>query len=120
MFDWSQIRTNGSFEVLDAPWDEINVHVRSGSIVPMQEYALTTALTRKTPFTLLVAIDSHINDLGNSEVFRQKGDAYGELFVDNDGEIEMVVKAGTSTFVEFEAFQSQPKGALRGFVTHGH
>ena len=59
LFDWSRVlSSNGSFEVLDAPWDTINVHVRAGAVVPMQEYAITTTLARKSPFTLLVVFET--------------------------------------------------------------
>lgn len=59
LFDWSRVlSSNGSFEVLDAPWDTINVHVRAGAVVPMQEYATTTTLARKSPFTLLVVFET--------------------------------------------------------------
>lgn len=59
LFDWSRVlSSNGSFEVLDAPWDTINVHVRAGAVVPMQDYATTTTLARKSPFTLLVVFET--------------------------------------------------------------
>ena len=55
MFDWSKVVSDGGNFTLDAPWDAINVHVREGAIVPLQESALTSTEVRKTPFTLVVA-----------------------------------------------------------------
>ena len=65
--------TNGGrFETLDTPLTDTNVHVRGGSILTLQESALTTVAGRETPFTLLVALCPH-------------GQATGSLFWD-DGE----------------------------------
>jgi hypothetical protein len=50
----------------------VNVHVHGGSILPLQEAAMTTTLGRATPFTLLVALCPG-------------GKAFGNLFWD-DGE----------------------------------
>lgn len=108
VFDWSAIRSNGSHYVLDAPWDSINVHVRAGSIVPMQEYANTTSLVRKSPITLLVALDGHEGD-----------SASGDLFLDNDDEIGMQVRPDTSTYLKFEAALSSTGGSIRSAATHG-
>mmetsp|Transcript_22137 Transcript_22137/g.53110 ORF Transcript_22137/g.53110 Transcript_22137/m.53110 type:complete len:260 (+) Transcript_22137:3-782(+) len=43
---------------LDAPLDVIPVHVRGGHVVPMQRPALTSAVSRTTPFTFLAAPDA--------------------------------------------------------------
>ena len=51
---------------------DVNVHVKGGSILPLQESAMTTTLGRKTPFTLLTALCP-------------EGQASGSLFWD-DGE----------------------------------
>lgn len=64
--------TGGKFVTLNTPLENTNAHVRGGSILPMQLSAMTTAAARKTPFSLLVALDG-----SNS--------ATGELFLD-DGE----------------------------------
>lgn len=42
---------------LSAPLETIPVHIAGGSIIPMQEPALTTTATRQNPFSLLVAFD---------------------------------------------------------------
>jgi alpha-glucosidase (family GH31 glycosyl hydrolase) len=60
------------WQTLDAPFDHINVHVRGGQVIPMQEPAMTTSESRQNPHSLLVALDA-------------RGEAHGELFLD-DGE----------------------------------
>jgi len=52
--------------------EHINVHVRGGSILPLQEPAYTTSLTRANPYSLVVALD-------------ESGEASGSLYLD-DGE----------------------------------
>ena len=62
----------GTRNPLSAPIDYINVHIRGGYIIPMQDHANTTEYARKTPFLLYVATDEF-------------DEAAGELFYD-DGE----------------------------------
>jgi alpha-D-xyloside xylohydrolase len=113
--------TNQSFHSLDAPLDTINVHVRAGAIVPMQEPAWTTAEARRTPFTLLVALApesasaSAVLDIAEDQV----DIAEGELFVDDDDELQMEVKAGTATYVKYQAVRSRGRYVLTGEVTEG-
>ncbi|OJD35735.1 alpha-glucosidase [Diplodia corticola] len=62
----------GENVTLDAPLGHINVFVRGGSVLPMQEARLTTREARQTPWALLVALGAG-------------GAASGQLYVD-DGE----------------------------------
>lgn len=63
--------TNGGVTVtLDTPLDTTNIHVRGGSIIPMQGNAMTTTAARETPFELLIALDA-------------SGEAHGSLFIDD-------------------------------------
>lgn len=57
---------------LSAPLEHINVHVRGGSILPLQTPGNTTAVTRSNPYSLVVALD-------------ESGEASGSLYLD-DGE----------------------------------
>jgi alpha-glucosidase len=57
---------------LAAPLEHINIHVRGGAILPLQEPQMTTAATRKSAYSLLVALDDC-------------GEASGSLYLD-DGE----------------------------------
>lgn len=49
---------------LDAPFDFINLHVRGGYILPTQEPALNTMLSRQNPFGLIVALDDTFSARG--------------------------------------------------------
>ncbi|RDD41927.1 Maltase-glucoamylase, intestinal [Trichoplax sp. H2] len=58
---------------LSAPYDHINVHVRGGYILPMQEAANNTYFARMNQFSLLVAMDDKITAKGN--LFWDDGDS---------------------------------------------
>ncbi|CAN6447966.1 unnamed protein product [Victoria cruziana] len=92
MFDLNTSLTvpSGKTITLDAPMENINVHLRSGSILPMQKVAATTTEARKTAFTLLVA-------LGDGE------GAEGELFLDDGEQMEMGGARNEWTFTQFNA-----------------
>ncbi|KAJ4292426.1 hypothetical protein N0V90_009088 [Kalmusia sp. IMI 367209] len=60
----------GENVTLSAPLEHINVHVRGGSVLALQQPKLTTGATRRTPYSLLVA-------LGENE------DAKGDLYLDD-------------------------------------
>lgn len=74
---------------IDAPLGHIPVYVRGGSILPMQEPALTTRDARKTPWALLVALG-------------KDGTASGHLYLD-DGES---IHPKLSLNVKFRATQT--------------
>lgn len=57
-------------KILSAPLEHINVHVRGGSILALQQPKLTTGETRNTPYNLVVALDSD-------------GKASGSLYLDD-------------------------------------
>ncbi|CAF4939985.1 unnamed protein product, partial [Rotaria sp. Silwood1] len=61
---------------LDAPFEKINVHVRGGSIIPMQVPGPNLMIGRGNPFTLLVAQSASNNATGN--LFWDDGDSIGE------------------------------------------
>lgn len=69
--------TRGNFTVLDAPLDFINVHVRGGSIIPTQEPALNTDLSRNNPFGLIVALDDQESARGT--FYFDDGDSFGKI-----------------------------------------
>lgn len=63
--------------VLEAPLNKINVHVRGGSIIPMQEPSTTTIASRRQPFQLLIALDDHMTATGT--LYLDDGESLGTL-----------------------------------------
>ena len=62
-------------KTLSAPLEKINVHVRGGSILPLQEPGYTTTESRQNPYSLLVALD-------------KDGSAVGDLYLDDGISLE--------------------------------
>ncbi|XP_005103554.1 lysosomal alpha-glucosidase isoform X2 [Aplysia californica] len=83
-----RVPRSGQVVRLPAQYDVINVHVRGGSVVPMQSPGLTTTVSRELPFWLLVALDDD-------------GEAKGQLYVD-DGESLDTYERGLYNMVKFE------------------
>jgi len=67
---------SGRYHKLDTPMEKINIHLKGGSIIPMQEPEVTTSLSRELPMKILVALDD-------------SGAAVGQLYWD-DGESRVV------------------------------
>ncbi|MCO5599251.1 hypothetical protein L7F22_053352 [Adiantum nelumboides] len=94
------VESQGSLITLPSPWDTVNVHVYEGTIIPMQEAAMTTGEVRKTPFTLLIAF----RFMEEAHLMEQQGQtATGEIFVDDGEDMDMGVKEGKSTRVKLVA-----------------
>lgn len=72
LFDDSVIDASAAGKVLTlpTPLTATNAHVRGGTVLPMQQAAMTTRESRKTPFKLMVAMDTD-------------GSAQGSLFLDD-------------------------------------
>ena len=62
----------GAWVHLAAPMEHINVHIRGGSVIPMQPPSVTTTASRLNPFEILVALSSA--DSARGEVFLDDGD----------------------------------------------
>jgi alpha-glucosidase len=60
---------------MDAPLEHINLHIRGGSILPLQKPGNTTTATRMNPYNLVIAPDAH-------------GHAIGSLYLDDGESIE--------------------------------
>lgn len=73
-YDWYTLQPldvkPGENITLDAPLEHINVHVRGGSILPMQVPGNTTTTTRENTYELLIALDKN-------------GQASGSLYLDD-------------------------------------
>ncbi|NXK48260.1 LYAG glucosidase, partial [Chauna torquata] len=87
----STIHSKGQWILLPAPLDTINVHVRAGHILPLQEPGFSTAESRKKGMALVVALTPD-------------GFARGELFWD-DGESWQSFEKGDYTETLFLAAQ---------------
>ncbi|XP_062976199.1 lysosomal alpha-glucosidase isoform X2 [Elgaria multicarinata webbii] len=85
----SIIHSKGQWILLSAPLDTINVHVRAGHILPLQEPAFTTTASRKNGMTLVVALTPD-------------GVARGDLFWD-DGESLLTFERNDYTQILFLA-----------------
>lgn len=91
----------GVHKTLSTPLTKTNVHVKGGSILPLQDAAMTTTLARQTPFTLLVALCPG-------------GKAFGNLFWDDGEEITHT----NYLTVDFSAQLTQGSGSILSTVTH--
>ncbi|KAK5117469.1 hypothetical protein LTR85_008854 [Meristemomyces frigidus] len=73
-YDWYSLQAisaaPGENKTLAAPLEHQPIHVRGGSIIPIQQAGNTTATSRKMPWSLLIALDKN-------------GEAVGELYLDD-------------------------------------
>lgn len=65
------IKLKFNFYFLDCPLDKIPIHVRGGSIFPLQTEAVNTQLSRQNPWQLLVALDD--NEMAAGQLFMDDG-----------------------------------------------
>ncbi|TMW65020.1 hypothetical protein Poli38472_009187 [Pythium oligandrum] len=72
------------------PLNALQLHIRGGHIIPTQKPETTTTMTRRSPYSLLVALD-------NTGHYPS---AYGELFVD-DGDSLLSVEEKRFSFLKF-------------------
>ncbi|EEF32483.1 alpha-glucosidase, putative [Ricinus communis] len=96
---------SGRYVLLDAPADCPQVHVKEGTILAMQGEAMTTQVARKTPFHLLVAVNSN-------------GQTTGELYLDSEDELEMA-RGKDWTFVRFKCEKEGDTVSLKSKVKNG-
>eukprot|EP00057_Strongylocentrotus_purpuratus_P021543 XP_011676017.1 PREDICTED: putative maltase-glucoamylase-like protein FLJ16351 [Strongylocentrotus purpuratus] len=90
------VRERGQVATLPAPMDTINLHVRGGYILPLQEPANTTVFSRLNPLALLVALDDNMQ-------------ASGDFFWD-DGEKRESYERGLYSLLKFTATKANPSG----------
>jgi alpha-glucosidase (family GH31 glycosyl hydrolase) len=88
---------------LPTPLNSVPIHIRGGKIVASQRPGLTTAISRKNPLILVVALARHVS---NDTVLHK---ASGELFID-DGDSLSSVKEGRFSTFEFGAIQNDTSG----------
>ncbi len=80
-------------KTLAAPLTHINVHVRGGSILPLQQPGYTTAESRMNPWELLVALD-------------QAGAASGSLYLDDGYSLVPNATKVVTVSIDFHSHQS--------------
>ncbi|KAK5167445.1 uncharacterized protein LTR77_007144 [Saxophila tyrrhenica] len=77
-YDWHSLKEvtgvqAGENVTMAAPLEHINVHVRGGAILPMQQPGYTTTATRANPYSLLVALDE--NDCAAGSIYLDDGES---------------------------------------------
>ncbi|XP_008797841.2 alpha-xylosidase 1 [Phoenix dactylifera] len=95
LFDFTKavVSQDERYVTLDAPLNEVNVHVYQNTILPMQRGGMISKEARTTPFTLVVTFP-----LGATQ-----GDSKGNVYVDDDERPEMKLVEGEATYVDFYA-----------------
>ncbi|KAH7431428.1 hypothetical protein KP509_08G047500 [Ceratopteris richardii] len=114
LFDYSQVINGdiGTYHRLAAPMDTINVHLHEGSILPLQDAALTSSAARKTPFTLIITFGLR---KGNENA----GYAQGHVFLDDGEDVTMDLKSGNATFIKFQANRNDGLYVVNSIVEEG-
>eukprot|EP01125_Pyxidicula_operculata_P004663 TRINITY_DN1751_c0_g3_i1.p1 TRINITY_DN1751_c0_g3~~TRINITY_DN1751_c0_g3_i1.p1 ORF type:complete len:967 (-),score=192.43 TRINITY_DN1751_c0_g3_i1:131-3031(-) len=94
---------------IPTPLSSINVHVKGGSIIPMQDPALTTRDARKTNFTLLVFLSS--TDTAHGDLYWDDGESLDNSkhsytkFVCSDNMLQSVVESNGYSFPGFKTIK---------------
>jgi alpha-D-xyloside xylohydrolase len=111
LFDMKKVvvSKSGAPVKLDAPLNEINVHVYQNTILPMQRGGFVSKDARATPFTLVVAFP-----FGATQA-----DAEGAVYVDDDERPEMVLAEGQATYARFHASVRGKAVTVRSEVLKG-
>ena len=113
LFDDSVIDASeaGLYATLETPLTATNAHIIGGTVVPMQDFAMTTESSREQPFNLLIAM----NSVG--------GNASGKLFLDDGLQVNLIDASLIEYSVENRVLRSKiiqssyRKSAVIGSVT---
>jgi len=100
------VDSTGEMVTLPASFVNMNLHLRGGMIIPIQQPALTTTESRKNSYNLIVALDEESN-------------ANGFLYID-DGDSLLDEGYANTSLVEFHCTEKTIKThALKtGYVPH--
>jgi len=82
---WNYAPAPSGSQNLDAPISTIPVHIRGGGIIPRQIPRMTISDTRKSPFEIVVALDTNFH-------------ASGDLFLDDGESLKVGTNCLTATF----------------------
>ncbi|CAG2190584.1 GAA [Mytilus edulis] len=119
-YDWytgGAIRSNGSVVKLAAPANKINLHVRGGSILTLQDPDLTTTLSRKNKFSLVVSLD--VNGTAEGDLFWDDGDTIDTHTMGKFNMIRFLTSKNTVTNnVMYAGYTDEPM-ILRSIVVYG-
>ncbi|KAL8549486.1 hypothetical protein ACS0TY_008357 [Phlomoides rotata] len=96
--------SEGEYVDLEAASNSTNVHVREGSILPLQGEALTTQEARNTSFRLLVAFSNTTN-------------SSGELYLDNGDDLQVGERW---SFVSFNSGLENNSLVIESLVENGN
>ncbi|ELU15628.1 hypothetical protein CAPTEDRAFT_167453 [Capitella teleta] len=97
LYTSQMIGSTGKMIGLPAPLEKIPVHIRGGSILPLQAPAVTTTLSRKNPFGLIAAYD--VNGSASGELFWDDGDSLDSYSADKFCHVAFSAAQGTLTSV---------------------
>jgi alpha-glucosidase (family GH31 glycosyl hydrolase) len=78
----------GLWKTLSTPLTSVNVHIKGGSVLPLQAAAMTTTAGRLTPFTLVAALCP-------------QGKAYGSIFWDDGEQVNLDKFLTVSFYAEY-------------------
>nr|XP_006825797.1 PREDICTED: maltase-glucoamylase, intestinal-like [Saccoglossus kowalevskii] len=73
----AEVPTRGKYTTLNAPLDYIPLHVRGGYIIPTQQPANTTVISRQLPMGLIVSLDDTYTASGS--LFWDEGDTIDSI-----------------------------------------
>ena len=95
----TEIGTRKGTEELPAPWETINLHLKGGRIIPIQEPGVTT-------------MDSRINGMGLIVSLDDEYEAEGELYWD-EGDSIAPLETGKYTLTEFAFSNNQLRSEVK-------
>ncbi|XP_007886783.2 lysosomal alpha-glucosidase [Callorhinchus milii] len=114
LYDGSAIHSKGQYILLPAPLDTINVHVREGCILPLQEPNTTTTASRGNPLGLIVALSNR--EAARGELFWDDGDSLS-TYENGDYTHIIFLARNNILFSQITRLNSQIDGVVLGTVS---
>lgn len=102
-FSGAEETSRGETITIPTPMESINVHVRGGKVLPTQEPAVNTELSRQNPLGLIVALD-------------EDGASSGSLYYD-DGDSIGTIEKGEYFLADFAVSNKELKSSV---ITNGY
>lgn len=102
-----KVNKTGTTITVPAPLDTINLHVRGGYVIPMQNPGLTTTSSRQNGFSLLVCLNE--TSQAEGDMFFDDGETIGTHSKKEFSMIHFVAsKNGVKSHVYFDGFKGLP------------